>query len=181
LLGLVTLGVAMPRTASANSEGTLAGLLSGTAFWGVIHGGLLLLSAVGVCVGFVASVMYLVQVRRLQNKMAPNQGVRMLSLERLEGMNRHAILWSFPLLTAGLVVGIAQQLHTSRLFEAWRSPKILSSIGLWIVFAILLYLRYAVRARGRQVALWTIFAFVLLLVALVSAHRFADTLPGGGL
>jgi ABC-type uncharacterized transport system permease subunit len=178
VLGLVALGVAMPRSVSASSEGSLMTFVSGEGFWGGVHGSLLLLAAVGVCVGFVASVMYLVQVRRLRTKMAPNHGMRMLSLERLEEMNRRAILLSFPLLTAGLVVGIALQLHTGQFFEAWSSPKILSVVGLWVVFAVLLYLRYAVHVRGRQVALWTIFAFALLLLALVSAHPFVQ---GAGL
>src|SRR5262249_44457573 len=48
-------------------EGT-SGLASGEAAWGLIHGGLLLLAAVGVCVAFVASVMYLLQARQLRSK-----------------------------------------------------------------------------------------------------------------
>ena len=34
------------------------------------------------------------------------QGLRLLSLERLEAMNRRAIILAFPLLTAGLLVGV---------------------------------------------------------------------------
>jgi ABC-type transport system involved in cytochrome c biogenesis permease subunit len=117
--------------------------------------------------------MYLVQVRRLRAKLAPGQGVRLLSLERLEEMNRRAILWAFPLLTAGLLVGIVLQLHGAFL-ESWSSPKIIVTAGLWVVFAILLYLRYGVHARGKQVALLTILAFALLLVALASAHPFVE-------
>src|SRR5580704_17223725 len=45
--------------------------LSGERFWGAIHGTLILLAAVGVSVGFLASVMYLIQARRLRNKVAP--------------------------------------------------------------------------------------------------------------
>ena len=72
----------------------------------MLHGGLLLLAAVGLCVGFLASVMYLVQARRLRAKMPPGQGLRLLSLERLEAMNRRAVDLAFPLLTGGMVVGI---------------------------------------------------------------------------
>ena len=61
----------------------------------------MLLAAVGVCVGFLASVMYLVQAQRLRAKIPPGEGMRLLSLERLEAMNRHAINLAFPLLTAG--------------------------------------------------------------------------------
>ena len=125
-------------------------------------------------VGFVASVMYFFQLQRLKAKTAPTHGVRLWNLERLEAMNRRAILWAFPLLTAGLVVGIALQVQRGDSWEGFSSPKVLSTIGLWVVFAILLYLRYAVHARGRQLALWTMVAFALLVIALVFAHPFAD-------
>lgn len=151
-------------------------------FWGMIHGWLVLLAAVGVCVGFLASVMYFFQLQRLRAKTSPTHGVRLWSLERIEAMNKRAILWAFPLLTAGLIVGIALQVHRNVNWEGFSSPKVLSTLGLWVVFAILLYLRYAVHARGRQLALWTMVAFALLVIALVFAHPFADSTfaDGGG-
>lgn len=169
VLGMVSLAVAFRDPASSAGDGSLLG---------AVHGSLLLLAAVGVCVGFVASVMYLVQVQRLRSKASPGQGVKMLSLERIETMNRRAILLSFPFLTAGLLVGIILQLKFSDSLAAWSSLKIVSIVGLWVVFAILLYLRYGIHIRGRQVALWTMVAFLLMLVALVSAHPFVQ---GGGL
>ena len=45
--------------------------------WIGIHSGLLILAAVGICVGFVASVMYLVQAYRLKAKMLPGEGLRL--------------------------------------------------------------------------------------------------------
>src|SRR5579862_3984454 len=50
--------------------------LPGEQFWGIVHGTLLLLAGVGICVGFVASVMYLVQARRLRSKVLPGKGLR---------------------------------------------------------------------------------------------------------
>src|SRR5439155_24450435 len=75
-------------------------------FWQLLHVGLFLLAAVGVCVAFVASVMYLVQAQRLKAKLPPGKGIRLLSLEQLENMNRRGINWAFPLLTIGLIVGL---------------------------------------------------------------------------
>jgi ABC-type transport system involved in cytochrome c biogenesis permease subunit len=148
-----------------------------TRVWGIAHGVLVLLAAVGVCVGFIASVMYLVKLQRLRAKAPPGQGMKLMSLERLEAMNRRAILWSFPLLTAGLLVGVALQVQQDTFLKDWGSAKILSSLGLWFVFAILLYLRYGIHVRGRQVALLTMVAFAVLICMLVSsAHPF---LPGG--
>jgi hypothetical protein len=151
--------------------------LKGERFWGQLHGTLLLLAAVGVCVGFLASAMYLVQANRLRAKTLPGQGLRLLSLERLEEMNRRAITLAFPLLTAGVFVGVALMINQRADLADWRDPKIISTVLLWLVFAILLYLRYGFHVRGRRVALLTVVAFMLLLITLASAHTIA---PGGG-
>jgi ABC-type transport system involved in cytochrome c biogenesis permease subunit len=144
-------------------------------FWGVLHGVLLLLASVGVTVGFIASTMYLVQARRLQQKRIPNaDGLRLLSLERLETMNRRAINFAFPLLTAGLLVGLVLMLGLPQSSSSWLSPKIVGTAGLWVVFIILLYLRYGAHLPARRLALVTIAAFMILLVTLVAAHPFAQ-------
>src|SRR4029077_11164785 len=70
-----------------------------------IHAWLLLLAAVGICVAFLASLMYLIQAQRLRSKKLPTAGFRLLSLERLEDMNRRAITFAFPLLTIGVLIG----------------------------------------------------------------------------
>jgi ABC-type transport system involved in cytochrome c biogenesis permease subunit len=168
-----------PGGADSNSERAFGlSVVSGSNFWGQVHGLLVLLAAVGVCVGFVASVMYLVQAWRLKAKVLPGQGVRMLSLERLETMNQRALMLAFPLLTLGLIVGVALILHSGELQIQWGNLKLVSLAALWLVFAILVYLRYAVHARGRRVAVWTIIAFGLLVISLSApVHPFV---AGGG-
>jgi ABC-type transport system involved in cytochrome c biogenesis permease subunit len=166
VLGLIGLGVLLHDPLAPASW---------QSFWGVAHYVLLLMAAVGVSVGFIASAMYLVQLRRLRNKLTPNQGLPLFSLERLEQMNRRALLAAFPLLTAGLLVGIVLQFTAG--VQDWFSLRILSVVCLWLVFAILLYLRYFVHVRGRQLALWTMFAFAILVLALVSSPH---AVQGGG-
>lgn len=175
IVGLIILAALFAAPTDQTQEGFLRDLvfLRGERFWGMVHGALVMFAAVGVSVAFVASVMYLVQARRLKTKTAPLQGPRLFSLERLEQMNRRAVLLAFPLLTAGLLVGVALQLRSENFIEGWTSPKIISAVGLWLVFAILLYLRYGVHAAGRQVAWLTMLAFaVLLLVLLSPVHPF---------
>ena len=173
VLGLIALAEIFHHPASPGTPGPSWEVfaLQGKDFWPVLHGILLFLAAIGICVGFVASVMYLVQVYRLRKKMMPGKGMRLLSLERLEAMNRRAILVAFPLLTAGLLVGLGLLLQSGESASGY--VRILSVVGLWLVFAILLYLRYRVHARGRQMALLTIVAFALLMFSLVSVHPFA--------
>ena len=55
----------------------------------------------------------------------------------------------------------------------WLSVKVLSTAGLWLVFLLLLYLRYGAHVPARRLALCSIGAFALLLVALVASHPFA--------
>jgi ABC-type transport system involved in cytochrome c biogenesis permease subunit len=140
--------------------------------WGYLHAGLLVLAAVGICIGFVASFMYLVQARQLRNKVVPGHGFKLPSLERLERMNRLAINLAFPLLTAGVCIGIGLMFLGRNQVLSWTDPRILGTAVLWIVFALLLYMRYGYHLNGRRLAQLTIVAFVLLLFTLASSHAF---------
>jgi ABC-type uncharacterized transport system permease subunit len=159
-------------TAAPEPAGEVAGWAAGDRFWGAVHGVLILLAAVGVSVSFLASTMYLIQARRLRKKVAPGTVVPMLSLERLETMNRRALNWAFPLLTAGLLVGTLL-LPGAPVGDNWLSIKILSTAGLWLVFLVLLYLRYGAHVPPRRLATLSIMSFALLLVALAASHPFA--------
>jgi len=146
-------------------------------FLGMAHATALLLAAVGVCVGFVASVMYLTQARRLRAKLMPSEGLRLPSLERLEEMNRRALAWAFPLLTVGVLSGLVLMVRLADHIADWTDPRVLAAILLWVVFALLLYLRFGLHLRGRRVAVLTIAAFGLLLVTLVLPHMGRGGLP----
>jgi ABC-type transport system involved in cytochrome c biogenesis permease subunit len=138
--------------------------------WGWAHAGLLFLAGVGVSVGFVASLMYLVQAWRLRTKKLPGHGLRLPSLERLEAMNRRAIILAFPLLTAGMLIGAVLLFSSADQLAGWTDPRVLATAVLWLTFAVLLYLRYGAHARGSRVALLTIVAFALLLGCLALSH-----------
>lgn len=176
VIGLVGLSLALITTADSAAPVSLPAWLSGDRFWGAAHGFLLLGAAIGISVGFLASVMFLVQARRVRNKVNPAAVVPMLNLERLETMARHAVNWSFPLLTAGLLVGTLLLRTDHAAPENWLSVKVLSTAGLWVVFGVLLYLRYATNVPARRLAAFQIAAFGLLLVALAASHPFV---PGG--
>jgi ABC-type uncharacterized transport system permease subunit len=136
--------------------------------WGPVHAVLILLATVGVCVGFLASLMYLFQAHRLRTKTPPGRGLRLLSLERLEAMNRRAIVLAFPLLTAGMLTGVLLMLNSE--IVSWTDPRVLGTLVLWASFVLLLFLRYGRHARGRPVALMTIAAFLMLLCCLALSH-----------
>lgn len=175
VLGLVGLASTFSRGPTGSETSWLIDLqaFQGERFWGVVHGLLLLLAGVGVCVAFLASVMYLIQARRLKAKALPGHGLKLLSLERLETMNRRALVMAFPLLTAGMLIGIARMLQADAPTQTWTDPRILAAAALWLLFALLLYLRYGAHLRGRRLALLTIVAFALLVVTLAVPHTLA--------
>jgi ABC-type transport system involved in cytochrome c biogenesis permease subunit len=97
----------------------------------------------------------------------------MLSLEKLERMSRHGLNWAFPLLTVGLLVGTLLLREYHNVGDNWLSLKVLSTAGLWLVFLVLLYLRYGAHVPPRRLAVLSVAAFGLMLLALATAHPFA--------
>jgi ABC-type transport system involved in cytochrome c biogenesis permease subunit len=150
----------------------------GDRAWGIIHGLLLLLASIGLTVGCLAAVMYLVQAARVKSKANPLGRLRLLSLERLEEMNRRAAYAAFPLLTAGLVLG-GVLLRKHDWASHWWNVKLLGTAALWLVCLLLMYLRYAVAVPARRFAWLSVVAFVLTVLCLAANHPFASG-PGGG-
>lgn len=144
-------------------------------FWGSLHGFLVLAACVGITVGFLSSLMYLIQLRRLRKKQSLLGGMRLLSLERLEMMNRRAMNWAFPFLTVGLLLGLIRWPSTEHapLTATWTATKVLGTVGLWATALVLLYLRYGANLPARRLAYLTLFVFALMIVALVTSHPFA--------
>jgi hypothetical protein len=177
VLPIVLILIGLSNAFPSNSTMSGIGLFTGDRFWGAVHGTLLLLAAVGVCVGFVSAIMYLVQARRLRAKTHPGHGLRLLSLERLATMNRRAVNWAFPLLSAGLLVGVILMAQYNGPSLGWTAPRVIGTVGLWMSCLMLLVMRYAVHWPGRSLALLTIAVFVLLLFTLAASH---PVVPGGG-
>ena len=104
-----------------------------------------------------------------QNQATAGPGSAMLSLERLESMNRRAIVLAFPLLTAGLLVAVGSDAEAARqLARAGRTRRSSARRLCGSSSPFCCYLRYGIHAGGRQVAWLTIVAFGLLLLALVA-------------
>ena len=64
-------------------------------------------------------------------------------------MNRRAIDWSFPLLTAGVIIGLFLMIQYP--LTAWSDPRVLSTAVLWLTFLLMVVLRYGWHLRGRHV------------------------------
>jgi ABC-type transport system involved in cytochrome c biogenesis permease subunit len=140
--------------------------------WAMLHATLLVFGIAAVLFGFVLSLMYLVQHRRLKHKHARGPGLTLPNLERLVRLNKWAVVLALPLLTMGLLAGVAL---------AWFAPGRPGSLALtdpvvivsgiaWLVMVAFFGWFAATPARrtsGKQVAWLTVVAFGFLLVTLL--------------
>lgn len=163
VLGLIVFAALLPQSRRIEWGGS-------TVFWGSVHGLFLLLGAVSTCVAFAAGLMYLAQSNRLKHKRPPRFGLALPSLEQSERVNRGAITIAFPLLTFGLLIGVALSLSRAGATIRWTDPKVMSGLAMWLVFAGLLHARYRPALRGRSVVWLTIVAFAFLVFAWVGVE-----------
>ena len=146
--------------------------------WGIIHGTSILLGTVSVLIGFAAGLMYLGQARRLKHKLPPIRGLRLPSLEWLQGANSRAMVVSVLMLGVGVVSGmILSRMQTVEF--SWGDPVVFSTTAMfgWLLIAVTLGALYRPAREGRKVAYLTVVSFVFLAIALLV---FLGREHGGG-
>jgi hypothetical protein len=132
--------------------------------WGMIHGIALLLGVVAALLGFSAGIMYLVHSYRLKHKLPPRQGLRLPSLEWLQGANRRALICSSCLLGVGLISGVILNLVKRQEGMAWTDPVVWTSgvLLVWLILVLLFEMLYKPAQQGRKVAYLTVASFIFL-------------------
>jgi hypothetical protein len=137
---------------------------------GMFHASLLVIGMAGVAIGFVVSLMYLVQHRRLKHKAAELPGLHLLSLETLGRINWWSVILSVPLLTVGMATGV----WLSILSTESENPVSLAhwdfivSGLLWLgMTALFVWLVTVRRPSGKLVAWRTAWACGFLLATLL--------------
>lgn len=127
----------------------------------------------------VAGVMYLLKLRQLKSRQ-PETDLKLGSLERLEHITFNAVTLGFALLTIGLVTGLVRVLThhgSTTLGSNWlASPKVLFSIAVWLVYAVVLHAPINPSFRGRKAAILSVCGLVLTIGAII-ATQFV---PSGG-
>jgi ABC-type uncharacterized transport system permease subunit len=147
--------------------------------WIWLHIVLLLAAYAGLGVSLLASLLYLIQERRLKSKASAHRWLPPLDtpLETIDQIARKALLFGLPCMTAGLLIGsvIAQQDYGLVYF---RDPKILLAFVLWIAYVAMIFIRRAAGLRGRRAVYLS--SFVVMVVLFVWAanqfsavHRFS--------
>ncbi len=142
--------------------------------WIFVHVVLIFTGYAGLFLSFGASLLYLMQERALKSKRPLLTWLP--SLQTIDDIGYHALLFGFPFMTFGIVTGsvLAIEKYGPMFFY---DPKILLSFILWAVYMLLLYTRWSSGWRGRRAAFLAAFAFVVALGAWAAntfshVHRF---------
>ncbi len=131
--------------------------------WLWAHVAASILGYAGFSITFAAAVMYLLQERQLKSRRPRGFYYRLPPLETCERIYYGSLLFGFPFLSAGLIMGFVD---ASREWHgAWEfDPKILASVLTWIVYLVLFSAYLSGIWRGRRAAYVAIFAFAILMV-----------------
>ena len=150
-------------------------------YWGIGHGVALLIGTVGVTIGFVAGLMFLLQSYRLKHKIPPSKTFKLPSLEWLQRLNEESLLISSFFLAVGLLTGVVMNAiaHSQAApTVAWTEPTVWSSgvLLLWLIVALLFNWLYRPARRGRKVAYLTMasFGFLAIVLGLVLSSQHAS-------
>ena len=146
--------------------------------WLVLHITLLMAAYAALLVSLLASVLYLVQERRLKSRMKMKMGgaggrPKPLDtpLETIDQIAQKTLLFGLPCMTAGLLIGsvMALEEHGPAYFS---DPKIVLTFGLWATYVAMIFLRRSSGLRGRRAAYLS--GFVAMVVLFVwAANQFS--------
>jgi len=128
--------------------------------WIFLHVALLLAAYASLLLSLLASLLYLVQERRLKQKSPTLPWLP--PLETIDQIALKALLFGFPCMTAGLLIGslIAQATVGASYF---RDPKILLAFAMWLVYIAMIHIRRIAGLRGRRAVYLSSFVFFVVL------------------
>lgn len=129
----------------------LSGLFFGLHIWS------LYLSLGLLAMAFTAGLLFLYLEGTLKKKSRPAEFTQdMPSISTLDKVNMAAVIVGFPLYTLGLMSGFIWAPLARNVVE---NPKVLLSLFVWFLYALLFYQRTALRYRGRKTARMAIIIF----------------------
>ncbi len=150
-------------------------LLNSVWLW--LHIGLLLAAYAALCVSVLASVLYLIQEKRLKSRTSTGRLGGLPPLETTDQIALKSLLVGLPCMTAGLLIGsaLAQVTYGAAYF---RDPKVLLSFAMWVAYVGMIAIRRSSGLRGRRAVWLSSFVFFIMLAVwsaneVSSVHQFA--------
>src|SRR3569833_1908414 len=126
--------------------------------WLVANIAALLCAYAALGFSLLASLFYLVLERRLKAKLRNFSDTRRSAadwlppLDTLERIANAMLLFGFPCMTVGLILGAVLVQETSLGAAYFLDPKVLASFAMWGLYVLLIFLRWTAGLRGRKAA-----------------------------
>jgi len=146
--------------------------------WLIAHIAALMVAYVALAFSILASVLYLIQERRLKSKRKPAEAAGWIPLDWLPPLDTleriaHATLeFGFPCMTVGLVIGAVLVQETPLGAAYFLDPKVVASFISWAVYVLLLLVRRSAGLRGRKAA-YLSGAVMVVMLAVLAANVFS--------
>jgi ABC-type uncharacterized transport system permease subunit len=151
--------------------------------WLVAHIIALLLAYAALCFSLLASMLYLVQERRIKSKPRPDTSSWwapfdwLPPLDTLERIAHATLEFGFPCMTIGLVIGAVLVQETDLGAAYFLDPKVIASFISWGFYVLLLLVRRSAGLRGRRAAYVSGAVLVAMMVVWAAnlfshVHRF---------
>ncbi len=150
--------------------------------WLVAHIIALLVAYAALCFSLLASLMYLVQERRIKSKVHFGAKAGQKSwpatfdwlppLDTLERVALATLEFGFPCMTVGLIIGAVLTQETPLGASYFEDPKVIASFVSWAVYVLLLFIRRSAGLRGRKAA-YVSGAVLVVMMAVVALNFFS--------
>jgi ABC-type uncharacterized transport system permease subunit len=144
--------------------------------WIFVHVSMLLGAYAALIFSLLAGVLYFLQERRLKSHQRGPFFAWLPPLDTMEKIGYQSLVIGFCCMTGGLLAGslIAQESVGPAYFL---DPKVLLSLGMWLLFVVLLFVRRVQGLRGRRAIYISGFVFLVMLSVwaanqVSSVHRF---------
>lgn len=159
LAGALALGGSKPITGEARGH------------WLYLHISLMLASYAALAIAFLGGALFLYQERQLKTKRFGILFHRLPSLQATDLLTARALLFGFPILTLGILVGAVWAQTQGVLSTAWYGdPKVILSLFTWLLYLVVIALRLNVKYGGKRVAYLTVLGFGFLAFTLLGAN-----------
>lgn len=134
------------------------------------------IAAIGVSyaaftVASVAAMLYLVQNNAIKMKRPGVVLNRLPGLSFLDKLIYRSIGLGFPILTFAILTGIIWANHLYGSYRWNYNVRQISTVVLWLVYALILHVRLSDRMRGRRIAFLSLAAFLVILLSVFGACR----------
>lgn len=123
----------------------------------------------------ILAAAYLVQDNNLKRKRLGRLFEGLPALETLDRLMSRQVGFAFLLLTVSIILGFMLVRLGGGGHEWLTDPKVVATLGTWVVYGLLVHMRASTGRHGRGVAIVTIIGFCCVLFTFVGVHAMAQT------